>query len=158
MESDLGRGTTFKIYLPRAVESSKPDDVGQLERSHRGDETILVVEDDDAVRRMICGVLTSQGYRVLEAATGRGAVKTAEQADHIDLLVSDLNLPDMEGQALRQRLAECGKAVPALYMSGYDAAVMAEASAGATGRIDFVQKPFAWDDFSGKLEALLARG
>ena len=118
--SEPGQGTTFKIYLPRqdgiASPRSRPTVVGVP----TGEETLLLVEDDDAVRRLAQRILVTAGYRVLSAASGEEALALAEQhgAD-IDLLVTDVVMPGMSGRELSQRLGPTLPRLRVLFMSGY---------------------------------------
>ena len=117
--SELGQGTTFKVYLPRveeAVETAAPPAVG----TGRGTETILVAEDEDEVRSLVREILVTSGYTVLEAARPTDALQIAEQyAGAIHLLLTDVVMPQMSGRQLADRVAGVRPDTRILYMSGY---------------------------------------
>ncbi len=142
--SDVGFGTTFKIYLPcaeRPVDAARPAD--SLEDAPRGVETVLVVEDQDAVAAVMRGALESCGYRVLEARHALDATRTfAEGREPIHLLVTDVVLPMITGPELVQRLRGSRPELRVLYVSGYTERALAfnvDPGAPATA---FLQKPF----------------
>jgi two-component system cell cycle sensor histidine kinase/response regulator CckA len=158
--SEPGRGTTFKIYLPRViapVEQESPAATGAA--LTRGDETILVVEDEISLRSLIARVLGSLGYRVLIAGTGAQALQVATEADsRLDLLLTDVVLPGgMQGTDLARDLLTSMPNLPVLYMSGYarDAIVHG-------GRLDegvnFLEKPFTPDALAKMVRAVLSGG
>jgi two-component system cell cycle sensor histidine kinase/response regulator CckA len=119
--SEVGRGTTFKIYLPRIdkpSEEQKPN--SETLRSPIGSETVLLVEDEELVRKMVKEILEEGGYQVLEAKHGNEAVEIAEQfRGQIDLMLSDVVMPKMGGRELAKQLAPIRKDMRVLYMSGY---------------------------------------
>jgi CheY-like chemotaxis protein len=119
--SEKNHGTTFKIYLPRVdgpVEGSRGADA--TAETPKGRETILLAEDEDAVREIAREFLQLSGYTVLEAPDGASALALAEKHDGpIDLLVTDIIMPGMTGRELAQRLAEKRPEVKIVFMSGY---------------------------------------
>jgi signal transduction histidine kinase/CheY-like chemotaxis protein len=126
VESEMGRGTTFVIFLPKtssAVEPPRPIHVPA--RSAHGSETILVVEDEQDVRMLVCESLASSGYRVLEAASGPEALAVWQAlGGAIDLVVTDMTMPDgMTGIDLVRALRRKAPGLKAIYMSGYFADV-----------------------------------
>ncbi|HEY1190866.1 MAG TPA: PAS domain-containing protein, partial [Gemmata sp.] len=140
--SELGRGTTFKVYLP-AVASAAPHEAPCAPAPlGRGDETVLVTEDDAAVRGVIRLALRSHGYEVLEAGSGEEAVRVAAaHAGPIHLLVTDVVMPGMGGRELATRLTAARPGLSVLYLSGYtDDAVVRHGVLEA--RVHFLQKPF----------------
>ncbi len=142
--SEPGRGTTFKIYLPRIEESlGEAEDKQRTEAdSPRGSETILVVEDDEIVRKLTSQALRRYGYRVVEAANGREALLESEKhPGTIPLMIADVVMPQMSGPELAARLGQSHPETQVLYMSGYtDDAVVRHGLLDAT--LHFLQKPF----------------
>jgi nitrogen-specific signal transduction histidine kinase/CheY-like chemotaxis protein len=120
LSSEVGMGTTFKIYLP-AVEGLVENQVEPKVEvdALRGSETILVVEDEESVRHLASSILERQGYRVLEARTGSEALEIERQEDVIDLLLTDVVLPGMSGAEVAARLRIRRQGLKVLYMSGY---------------------------------------
>jgi PAS domain S-box-containing protein len=120
--SEVGKGTTFKIYFPR-VEGAEPQEPVRtlpLVEDGQGTETILVVEDETAVRDLIVRVLTAHGYQVLEARDGPQALQVSGQHNgSIDLLLTDVVMPHMNGGELYERLGDRRPGMRVLYMSGY---------------------------------------
>jgi CheY-like chemotaxis protein len=118
--SELGQGTTFKILLPLA--EGAPEEKAEVPRPEEsgGNETILVAEDESAVRTLIKDVLTGQGYTVLEAANGREALEICEtHPGRIHLLVSDLIMPEIGGLELARRMRKLNPSLSILHISGY---------------------------------------
>jgi len=120
-ESELEKGSCFKVYLPRIEEpvsiAAKP---GSPAESFQGTETVLVVEDADALRKLTHALLEQNGYRVLAASNGAEALKIVEQEkEHIDLLLTDVIMPGLNGRALAERMTGLQPALKVLYMSGY---------------------------------------
>lgn len=119
--SEPGKGATFKILLP-AAEAPQPEEVGRIEPLPKltGGETILVAEDEPGVRKFVAEVLRSHGYSVLDAANGNAALEAAAaHPGRIDLLLTDLVMPEMGGADLARRFAQLYPGSPVLLMSGY---------------------------------------
>jgi two-component system cell cycle sensor histidine kinase/response regulator CckA len=144
--SGLGRGTTFKIYLPRVahdqvVTPTTPENSPRSRRSSRGQETVLLVEDDDAVRTMLQSVLERSGYQVLGASNGRDALLMCETArGPIDLVLTDVVMPHMGGREFAARLDAVRPGLPVLYMSGYTGGAIVTQDVLEPGT-NFVHKP-----------------
>jgi hypothetical protein len=156
VDSEVGRGTTFKIYLPQGKEtpetaaSKKPQRV----REH-GSETILLVEDDTAVRELVHAMLTAQGYSVLAAQNPTEAQSVCERhSGRIHLLLTDLILPGASGRELAKRICSLRPDLKVLYMSGYtDDAVIQHHGFNET--FAFLQKPFSQSGLAAKVREVL---
>ena len=155
--SEAGSGTTFKIYLPRCEEVSvsptRSTPSGSLVQ--RGSETVLLVEDEDAVRMLAVRMLSNAGYRVLTAANGGEALLLCEsQEAPIHLLVTDVVMPVMNGRALADRLSSITPGMKVLYMSGYtDNAIVHHGVLDADA--EFIAKPFSQNELLAKVRAVL---
>jgi len=154
--SEPGQGTSFKIYLPRVPEASPvPKGPTAPRESTRGTETILVVEDEPAVRSLSRRALEGSGYTVLAAATGADALELAERHDGpIDLLVTDVVMPGMSGRELAEQLAPRRPGLRVLYMSGYPGDAVVQRGGLAAG-VAFLQKPFTPDGLARQVRAVL---
>lgn len=158
LSSELGRGTVFEVYFPRV---DAP--VSQLRQSvptnaPRGSETVLVVEDDDQVRRMTIAVLERAGYHVLAARSGSEALAVAEQhAGTIHLLLTDVMMPEMSGPELVRRLVPLRPDMRALCVSGYTDDIPLELE-GGEANIAFLQKPVSPDGLKLKVREVLDAG
>jgi CheY-like chemotaxis protein len=143
--SEVGRGSAFKVYLPRIEEAparAKPMAAVTLPR---GSETVLVAEDEDALRALVCAILREHGYKVLEARNGGEGLLLCEQyPGAIDLMVSDVVMPSMSGNELASRLSALRPAMRVLFMSGYTDASMVHHGMLVSGTA-FLPKPFGPD-------------
>jgi PAS domain S-box-containing protein len=153
--SELGLGSTFKIYWPATDEPIEATRPPEPVISCRGSETILVVEDDEKLRILIRRMLLRQGYKVLETTRSSDAAGIASQHDGpIDLLLTDVIMPQMSGQALGKQLAALRPGIKVIFMSGYPGGVTSE-----QGRFDpgafFLQKPFEMDELGQLLRQVL---
>jgi two-component system cell cycle sensor histidine kinase/response regulator CckA len=144
--SEPGLGATFKIYLPRveAVAEEAGDGPSSMEaRELKGSETILVVEDDDSVRRLVIEVLRKAGYRILEAREGDKALEIIEaEGAGVDLLLTDVVMARMGGGQLATRVSKERPGIKVIYMSGYTGDSLRAQGVGATPAA-FLQKPFS---------------
>src|SRR6201987_1464085 len=157
--SEIGRGTTFKIYLPRVAGTGEPvvqvPATLQSLRVEPGTETILLVEDEANLRYLARQYLEKQGYKVIEAADGAVAMQIAVAHEAvIHLLLTDVIMPGMNGRELAQRISEIRPNVKVLYMSGYTENVI-----GHNGTLDagvrLLQKPFTLRDLKNKVREVL---
>jgi len=141
--SEPGRGTTFKIYLPRVEDLPEPMDADPVAgQPLRGMETVLLVEDEPAVRDLARDVLTARGYTVLVARLGAEALQICERhPGPIQLAVTDVVMPEMNGRELAQRLAVLRPGLKILYMSGYTDHAVVNHGVLDPGTV-FLQKPF----------------
>jgi signal transduction histidine kinase/ActR/RegA family two-component response regulator len=158
VDSTPGAGSTFRIYLPReagAVEDPRPKTVSPLFKSTRKAETLLIVEDEEVVRQLVCQVLSDQGYEVLCASHGGEALRmSAEFAGRIALLVTDVVMPQMGGLELARRLLAERPAMKVLYVSGYSESDMSEQGI-LSADLEFLEKPFTPHAISRKVKELL---
>jgi two-component system, cell cycle sensor histidine kinase and response regulator CckA len=154
--SEIGKGTTFKIYFPR-VQGINPDTDADLKpkREYRGSETILVAEDDASVRELSCLILRDQGYTVLSAPNGREALTVArEYSGHIHLVITDVVMPGMSGREFVLQLEASRPGIKALYVSGYaDNAIVHHGMLDAN--LAFLQKPFAAESLARKVREVI---
>jgi CheY-like chemotaxis protein len=139
--SEPGRGTTFKIYFPRTEEIVSPIQKTE-EEIPRGTETILVVEDEPALRELTCVLLEDAGYTVLESSGPEDAMETAKDAQsRIDLLLTDVVMPRLDGRELANQMVSLRPDLKVLYMSGYTDDVIVHRGVLKQGTV-LVQKPF----------------
>ncbi|MFO0761234.1 MAG: response regulator [Byssovorax sp.] len=158
VESVLGRGTTFRIYLPRRDGPAGPLSAKkEAARPKPGTETILLVEDDERLRSVIRRMLIKQGYRVLEAADGSAALAACERdKEVIDLIITDLVVPGFDGITVAAELQAIAPRIRVLYMSGYTEHLALERVSLVPGS-NFLQKPFSVDDLLSLVRKALDR-
>jgi CheY-like chemotaxis protein len=140
--SEPGQGTVFKLYFPVAAgESTRPATAPPI-HPRRGSETVLLVEDDDAVRTVARHILERYGYAVTEAAQGEVALRLAARPEiRVDLLLTDLVMPGMTGRELSERFSLLRPDTPVIFMSGYTDDAILRQGVLEPGMI-FLQKPF----------------
>jgi CheY-like chemotaxis protein len=158
VESEPGRGACFEVYLPAVSEPVAPVHEEVIEpTSPSGSETVLLVEDEAAVRGLLRRFMDGKGYRVLEAADGEEALKVVEsEAGQIDLLLTDLVMPGMGGFELAHRLEAKLPEVRILFMSGYSEGAEAFFNSGLVSDAkNFLQKPFSTDLLAQRLREVL---
>ena len=154
--SKPGDGTTFKIYLPRVDEAAKEEKRSAGTEVAAGTETVLLVEDEEAVRHMAQEILKSNGYKVLNASDGAEAVElSAEYDGPIDVMVTDVVMPRLGGREVAEKLSSTRPDMRVLYMSGYmDDAIVRHGV--LDGRAAFLEKPFTPDALTVKIREVLA--
>jgi two-component system, cell cycle sensor histidine kinase and response regulator CckA len=154
--SEPGRGATFKIYLPKVEPSASESGQGKAAESPaKGHETILLVEDEPALRAMVRSVLESKGYKVLEARHGEDALMVSElHRGPIDLLLTDVVMPGMSGRELAEHLVNAHNETKILYMSGYTDDAIVHHGVLASD-MAFLQKPFSPDAVVRKVREVL---
>src|SRR5688572_15368464 len=151
VQSAPGEGSTFSVYLPRAADVAPTVD----EDTHpaRNGDVVLLVEDEDGVRRVARRALELHGYRVIEAADGARALELARATPSIGLLVTDVMMPGMLGPALASAVREIVPGLPVLYMSGHTEEVARAGLLDPT--IPFLAKPFSPDHLADKVREVL---
>jgi two-component system cell cycle sensor histidine kinase/response regulator CckA len=156
--SEPGHGTTFKIYLPllegedRRVEAPR-----QRKTAVGGTETILVVEDEESVRRLTAQILQVYGYQVIQAANGGEAVLACErQSRPIDLLLTDVVMPQMSGREVAERIRRDRPEIKVIFISGYTDNAIAHHGVLDAG-INFLSKPFSAESLARKVREVLDR-
>jgi CheY-like chemotaxis protein len=156
--SEVGRGTSFKVYLPRVEQeqaASVRPALAAPQARPGGQETLLIVEDDEAVRALTRAVLRGRSYEVIEAVDADEALRlVAQNPKPIALLVTDVVMPGMSGRELASRLTTLRPELKVLYVSGYtDDAVVRHGLLEA--EISFLQKPFTPDALARKVREVL---
>jgi CheY-like chemotaxis protein len=154
--SEPGEGTTFKIYLPRLEAPGELAEVSQIPDSCEwGSETILLVEDEELVRRVTGRILARHGYTVLEAVSGSDAlVVSREHAGSIHLMLTDVVMPGMSGQELAEKVKSQRPTMKVLFMSGYTENAIIHHGV-LDPDIAFIQKPFKYDTLARKVREML---
>ena len=154
VSSELGKGTTFKIYLPR-FEGETIQSIEETEETPEGTETILLVEDDEPVLNLSKTILESLGYTVLAAQTPEQAIRLIKTHDRdIHLLITDVVMPEMNGRELAERITAIKPGLKCLYISGYTADVIARQGVLDEG-VHFIQKPFKRSEIAKKVREVL---
>jgi two-component system, cell cycle sensor histidine kinase and response regulator CckA len=155
-QSAPGEGATFTICLPRAPHAtSRGADVAPPRVQTSGSETLLLVEDEDGVRRLLTHVLHKRGYKVIEASNGEEALRVFEgRGSEIQLVLTDMVMPHMGGRQLGERLRELSPGVKIIYMSGYTDDVLVRTGALGPG-MSFLQKPLRPEVLTAKVRETL---
>ena len=147
VESEVGRGTVFKIFLPRHIPEEKDtqvksDETAKTAADYTGQGIVLLVEDEDTVRSIGARALKSRGFTVLEATTGQEALEIVEENNgKIDLIISDVVMPEMDGPTMFAELRKRGVKAKVVFVSGY--AEEAFAKNLPEGEFGFLPKPFS---------------
>ena len=155
VQSEVGRGTTFNIYLPRVQDAVELQRTAPAARTaDEGSETVLLVEDEESVRQLVRETLEAKGYHVLEAENGQAGLEAvAAHSAKIDLLITDVVMPEMGGHELADRLLKVRPGIKVIYLSGYTDEALVE------GNIDrgkaFLQKPFTLQTLARKVREVL---
>jgi CheY-like chemotaxis protein len=158
VESQVGKGTTFKVFLPattkRKVEPTQTEKMAVMQ----GHETILLVEDETSLRRLVAKGLTLLGYRVIEADNGRAAMKLwQEYVQQIDLLISDMQMPEgITGLDLSEKFKKEKPALKVIISSGYNVEMAGEGCSNPGGIVYF-QKPYEFEVLSKTIRDCLDR-
>jgi signal transduction histidine kinase len=154
--SEVGHGSAFKIYFPRVDEVADTlSEDQEKRRSTKGSETILLVEDEDAVRELSEEILREEGYRVLVASNGEEAVAVCRRHEgSIDLVITDVVMPKMSGPELARRLGTFRPGTKTLFLSGYTNTSITQNDLLRPG-VEFLQKPFSSEIFMRKVRQIL---
>jgi CheY-like chemotaxis protein len=154
VQSELGRGTTFQIYLPLVEGAAEKHSVAVSE-AVGGTETILLVEDEESVRQLVRDTLSAKGYKVLEAENGEaGFAAAAGHQGKLDLVITDVVMPGMGGREMVKQLIETRPRIKVLYLSGYtEDAIISDGS--IEKGTAFLQKPFTLQSLSRKVREVL---
>jgi two-component system cell cycle sensor histidine kinase/response regulator CckA len=155
--SELGRGSTFKIFLPASSEFPVHGVEMPPGEKTTGSESILVVEDEEAVRKMIEMVLTQAGYAVHSESGPPSAIRYAQMADRLDFLITDVILPGMSGKSMADAIMEKHPGMKVLFISGYTEDSIVQHGVLAEG-ISFLQKPFQPRVLAAKVREILDTG
>jgi two-component system cell cycle sensor histidine kinase/response regulator CckA len=152
----VGKGTTFKVYLPRMSDDEKPEELKTTgERPAVGHETILLVEDEAALREVVERMLRAMRYKVLKAASGSEALRIGQQyQSEIHLLLTDVVMPQMSGRQLAEQLIGQRPSMRVLYMSGYTDDAIVHHGVLDPGT-EFISKPFTSADLARKVRDTL---
>ena len=158
VSSEPGQGTTFKVFLPALASTVIPEvSDARTETPPPATETLLLCEDDPSVRNLVAKSLQSEGYVVLSAGCGGEGLRVARNYDGvIDLLITDVIMPDMNGRDLAEQLSAHRSALPTLYISGYTSNVIAHHGVLDQG-VEFLEKPFTRKDLLAKVRTVLGR-
>lgn len=155
IESEVGRGTTVKLYLPRApIQEAISEDFNALRTPRGHGETVLVVEDDATVRLLVVEVLNELGYVHIEAADSREALLVLRSERYVDLMVSDVGLPGMNGRRLAELARETRPTLKVLLVTAYTERATAHSEFLAPG-MDLILKPFTLDILGNKISAMI---
>ncbi len=157
VHSELGQGSTFRIYLPRVEEAAEPPGrVHAALSASGGSETVLLVEDEESVRQLVRETLEARGYKVLEADHGEAALQlAASYQDPIHMLITDVVMPGMSGRELAKQLGESRPDTAVLYLSGYTEDAIVHQGVLDPGTV-FLQKPFTLQTLSRKVREVLS--
>jgi PAS domain S-box-containing protein len=159
IESEVGQGTTIEIVLPRFRGDLIPDELdgaGQGGESRAGsEEVVLVVEDEDVVRLLVVEVLNDLGYHALEAVDGASASRILQSSQRIDLLATDIGLPDMNGRQVADAARAKRPNLKVLFMTGY--AEKAASNSFLQSGMEIISKPFSMDSLAAKIREMIER-
>lgn len=152
--SELGQGTTFKLYFPLVTAAAEKIGVDARQEPKRGSETILLVEDSPVVRAAAARILQRAGYTVIESPTSKAAIDiAAKKQDRIDLLLTDVVMPEMSGRQVAEQFVQLRPDAKVLYMSGYTDDAVVRHGILQPG-IAYLQKPFTGETLTAKVRAV----
>ena len=155
IDSKIGAGTRVEIFLPSARHMHSAQEEADLQETASGSgETVLLVEDDNTVRLLVSEVLTELGYHFVEKSDALGAIPILQSAQPIDLLITDVGLPVMNGRQLAEIARQHRPGLKILFITGY-AANAAKRSEFLEPGMDLMTKPFTFDALSQKIRQLI---
>lgn len=157
-ESEVGKGTTFRLFLPRhiPVEVKKPEAAAAAPvKDLTGNERILIVEDEESVRMFSARALSTTGYEVFEAASGEEALEVLAETGEIDLLISDVVMPEMDGPALLTEVRKLYPDLKVIFVSGY-AEESVRRGLEDDRSVEFLPKPYSLDQINSKVKEVLS--
>jgi len=155
VQSELGRGTAFHIYLPLTEAAAEPHAMPAADTALGGCETILLVEDEESVRQLVRDTLVAKGYQVIEGENGEaGVIAATRHKGRINLVITDVVMPGMGGREMVKQLGQSRPDMKVLYLSGYteDAIISDRSIENGTA---FLQKPFTLQNLSRKVREVL---
>ena len=156
--SEAGLGACFRVYLPAAPHAAEKEDAEQPKapaRASSNGETVLLAEDEAVVRNLVASMLHMQGYTVIAAESGSQAIEAFNsQEGSVDLLLTDVIMPDMNGKTLYNAVSEACPDLKVIYMSGYTEDVIAHHGV-LDADVNFIQKPFSMDDLNAKIQKVI---
>jgi CheY-like chemotaxis protein len=154
--SELGKGTSFKIIFPPSYEKVSAEEIEPADvEPTGGKESILVVEDDEIVLRLVCKILSQKGYGIMSTSDAGEALEIAKRMGcEIQLLVTDVVMPGLNGRELYEKIAELCPGIKVLYMSGYTDNVIVHRGFIDSG-VKFIQKPFTVNELAEKVRDTL---
>jgi CheY-like chemotaxis protein len=153
--SEVGQGTTLKVYLPRSLGEAEPLAAAKPGCLQRGGESVLLVEDNDDLRESVADILDQLGYRVRVAADGRQGLAALAQDRRVDLVISDVVMPGLSGQEMARRIRETQPELPILFISGYTDNVVLRHGL-LDGTFSFLEKPFTAERLGNKIREVLS--
>lgn len=157
VESQVGRGTTFTIQLPRVAATAKQLSPGPTTPPElRGSETLLLIDDNEELRRVVKRMLRRSGYEVIEASNGAAGLAILDRGTHVDIVVSDVMMPEMSGRAVVDAIRQRHRDVKVLLMSGYNYDTALHGMA-RSGDVAFIEKPFTAEKMLQKLREVLGQ-
>ena len=160
VDSEVGKGTTFRIMLPRHVEKEGEEQAAEIKKAPEhtdltGSARILLVEDEEAVRAFAARALASRGYKVHEASTGTEALELIDEIDEqIDLVISDVMMPEMDGPTLLKKLRETQPDLKIIFVSGYAEDAFAK-NLDENDTFSFLPKPFSLKQLATAVKEVL---
>ncbi|HEX2658143.1 MAG TPA: response regulator [Polyangia bacterium] len=152
--SEVGKGTTFRVHLPLVAHPGPVATAREPRVALGGNETILVAEDDEQVRQLVVRSLTNFGYTVIQAGNGQEALMRLSEPVHVDLLLTDVVMPVMDGKQLVEQMKVLRPSLPAVFMSGYPRGAITHRGVIESGT-EIIQKPFTPDVLARRVREML---